>query len=325
MNKNILVTGGAGYVGSHVCKTLHENGFVPITFDNLSTGHLEFVKWGPIFKGDLLNPSDIKEVFDRYNIESVMHLAAKAYVNESMENPIKYYRENIQASVNLLEIFIEKKGKAFVFSSSCATYGNPDLTFISESTLQDPINPYGFTKLATERLIIDLSKLHSFNYSILRYFNAAGADMDLEIGERHSDETHVIPSLINAALTKGTFKIFGENHATPDGTAIRDYIHVTDIAIAHSRALDALLEQKQNIVCNLGTSKGVSVIELVELIKNWRSNFKIQFEERRKGDPSYLVAANTLSKNLLRMEYNNSDINSIVNSAIKWHEKDLED
>ena len=325
MLRNVLVTGGAGYVGSHACKALHENGFVPITFDNLSTGHLEFVKWGPFFKGDLLNSLDIKEVFERYNIESVMHFAAKAYVNESVENPIKYYRENIQASVNLLEIFIEKKAKAFVFSSSCATYGNPDATFISESTLQNPINPYGFTKLAIEKLIIDLSKLHDFKFSILRYFNAAGADVDLEIGERHLNETHVIPLLIKAALTNGTFKIFGQDHGTPDGSAIRDYVHVTDIGIAHSRALEVMLQEKVNITCNLGTGNGISVIELVNKVRDWNDQFQTQFVNRRTGDPSYLVAQNELSKNLLKMEYQNSDINSIIQSAINWHERDVKD
>ena len=320
MNRNVLVTGGAGYIGSHACKTLHEHGFIPITFDNLSTGHRTFVKWGPLFEGDLLNQSRIEEVFDLYNIQYVMHFAAKAYINESVIDPIKYYRENIQASVNLLETFVARNGKAFVFSSSCATYGTPNVPLISESTPQNPINPYGFTKLAIERLILDLHKLHKFNYTILRYFNAGGADKNLEIGEKHLSETHVIPLLVNAAAGGGVFKIFGSNHDTPDGSAIRDYGHVNDIALAHIRTLEVMVELHRNVLCNLGTGTGISVLELVSQVKNWKADFSLQYEPRRSGDPSALVADNTLSKELLNLDYSQSSLESILESAISWHE-----
>jgi UDP-glucose-4-epimerase GalE len=319
MANNVLVTGGAGYIGSHACKTLRENGFVPIAFDNLSSGHREFVKWGPFFKGDLLNQNQIEEVFEKYEIDSVMHFAAKAYVNESVLDPIKYYRENIQGSVNLLEVFVQKKARAFVFSSSCATYGNPNISSIDEKVLQLPINPYGFTKLAIEKLIIDLSKLYNFNYAILRYFNAAGADKDLGIGEKHYNETHVIPLLIKAALQDQTFKVYGNDYETLDGTAVRDYVHVTDIAIAHLRALEVILNYKKNIICNLGTGTGVSVLELINHVKNWNQDLKIEFENRRNGDPSRLVANNELSKEVLKLKYDNSNLELIISSAISWH------
>lgn len=322
MTRNVLVAGGAGYIGSHVSKILSESGYVPVTFDNLSTGHRDFVKWGPFVKGDLLNQSDILEVFNKYEFAAVMHFAAKAYVNESMKDPIKYYRENIQGSLNLIEIVVERKVNAFVFSSSCATYGNQSLHSIDEQTPQLPINPYGFTKLAIEKLLIDLSKNHNFNYSILRYFNAAGADKGLEIGERHLDETHVIPLLINAASQKGIFKVYGNDYETNDGTAVRDYVHVTDLSIAHLRALELMLSKKENVVCNVGTGIGVSVMELVNRIQKWKQDFIIEFEGRRPGDPDRLVARNELSKEILKLDYRNSNIDSIVESAIKWHEKD---
>jgi UDP-glucose 4-epimerase len=322
MTKNVLVTGGAGYVGSHACKVLSQNGFMPITFDNLSTGHRQFVKWGPFFQGDLLNQFDIEEVFDQYKIESVMHFAAKAYVNESVKNPLKYYRENIQGSINLLETFIDRKGKEFVFSSSCATYGDPNVEFITEATPQNPINPYGFTKLAIEKLIVDLGKLHKFNYTILRYFNAAGADRDCEIGESHIDETHVIPLLIRAASNRESFKIFGDQFETPDGTAIRDYVHVSDLALAHLRALRRMIDQHTNVVCNLGSGRGTSVLDLVNEIKSWKSDFQVNFVEARLGDPATLIASNELSKHLLDLSYENSRIDLILQSAISWFEKD---
>ncbi len=324
MARYVLVTGGAGYIGSHACKVLYENEYLPVVFDNLSTGHLDFVKWGPFFRGDLLNQLDLKEVFRQYEFSAVMHFAAKAYVSESVNNPIKYYRENVQGSINLLEEFVAHKVKNFIFSSSCATYGNPKNNLINEDTRQEPINPYGFTKLAIEKLIFDLGKLHNFNFTILRYFNAAGADRDLEIGERHADETHVIPLLIRAATSAGTFKIFGQDFDTPDGTAVRDYVHVSDIAFAHLRALEVMSEENRNIVCNLGTGSGVSVLELVEQLRKYKKNFRVQNVERRPGDPGVLVAENKMSKDTLQVDYKNSNLESILRSAISWHESELQ-
>jgi len=320
-NKNILVTGGAGYIGAHACKLLKKNGYNPITFDDLSTGHREFVKWGPFFEGNLLNQSDIEKVFKQYEITSVMHFAAKAYVNESINNPIKYYRENIQGSINLLETFVEKKGKMFIFSSSCATYGNWDSAPIDETTPQIPINTYGFTKLAIEKLILDLQNVHKFNYAILRYFNAAGADEELEIGESHVLETHVIPLLIEAASTNGIFKIYGQKFRTRDGTAIRDYIHVSDIALAHLQALELVTSENRNLICNLGTGRGISVLELVAELRKTGKVFSVEIEAAREGDPASLVASNSLSTKILQINYDHSNIETILKSAIKWHER----
>ena len=290
-------------------------------FDNLSSGHREFVKWGPFVAGDLLNQSDIELVIDDYEIELVMHFAAKAYVNESVENPIKYYRENIQGSLNLLETFVKKNGKGIVFSSSCATYGQIEIDKIGEDTRQSPINPYGFTKLAVERLLLDLAHIHKFNYSILRYFNAAGADADLEIGEMHENESHVIPLLINAAFKSEVFKVYGDDYGTPDGTAVRDYVHVEDIASAHLRALQVMINRKQNIICNLGTGNGISVLQLVNQIQEWKKDFKFEFEPRREGDPHSLIADNRLSIDLLQADYKKSTLEVILKSAISWYEK----
>ena len=321
MTRNVLVTGGAGYIGSHACKLLHAKGYVPVTFDNLSTGHRDFVKWGPFFNGDLMDPKEIMEVFKKYDFAGVMHFAAKAYVGESIDNPIKYYRENIQGSLNLIEIFVKMNVKAFVFSSSCATYGNLNINLIDENTPQLPISPYGMTKLAIEKLLIDLSKIHNFNYSILRYFNAAGADQDLEIGEKHLNETHVIPSLISAASKSGVFTVYGSDYETIDGTAVRDYVHVSDLSIAHLNALERMLHHRENIVCNLGTGNGISIMELISRVSKWKGNFQVQFTERRPGDPGKLVARNEISKEKLRVDYRNSNIETIVKSAIEWHEK----
>lgn len=321
MNKNVLVTGGAGYIGSHVCKALSQNGYVPITFDNFSTGHRDFVKWGPLFEGDLLNQTQVEQVFSEYQINSVMHFAAKAYVNESVMNPLKYYRENIQGSMNLLDTFLANNGRYFVFSSSCATYGNIGNSPINEDSIQNPINPYGFTKLAIEKLIIDLEKIHEFKFAILRYFNAAGADANLDLGEIHSIETHVVPLLINAALKGETFRIFGNDYDTPDGTAIRDYVHVSDLAIAHVKSLKRVTEGNLNLICNLGTGKGVSILELSEHMKSFVKDLTVKLETRRAGDPGVLVSSNKLSIELLDISYSNSEISNILRTAYDWHQK----
>ncbi len=319
MSKHVLVTGGAGFIGSHVCKMLAEYGYTPVTFDNLSTGHLEFVKWGPFVKGDLLNKEELMRVFSDYGIDAVIHLAGKAYVGESVLNPLMYYRENIQGSMNLIDVFLQNNGKSFIFSSSCATYGDPLQHLIKEDEMQNPINPYGFSKLAVEKLIINLKDLHSFNFAILRYFNAAGADSDLEIGERHKDETHVIPLLIKAAISGTEFNVLGDDFATPDGSAIRDYIHVSDLAEAHLSALKVISNSKKDIVCNLGTGIGVSVFELIEVVRNLGFPVKHKVMPRRTGDPTRLVASNDLSRRELKMTYKNSEISKILKSAFKWH------
>lgn len=318
MNENVLVTGGAGYIGSHVCKALRLAGYHPIVFDNLSTGHEQLVKWGPLVKGDLLNQNEIDLAFERYKPVSVIHLAAKAYVNESVSNPIKYFRENISGSVNLIDAFLRFGGINFVFSSSCATYGEPETSPINESITQSPINPYGFTKLAVERLLTDLQVSNTFNFGILRYFNAVGADSDGEIGEMHDPETHVVPLMIRAAYESKEFVIFGSNYETRDGTAIRDYIHVSDLAAAHVASLNHVQSKGQNLICNLGTGQGVSLLELATELKKIIPNFKYCFGPRREGDPKSLIADNELSRLVLGINYPQSQIQNILQTAINW-------
>jgi UDP-glucose-4-epimerase GalE len=318
MNKNVLVTGGAGYIGSHICKALNENGFTPITFDNLSTGHAIFVRWGPFIVGDLRNQTAIEEVFERYEIKSVIHVAAKAYVAESMVNPIKYYRENIETITNLMEVFTKNFGEHLIFSSSCATYGDPEVGSIGESCPQNPVNPYGFTKLAGEKLIIQLESIFQFNYSILRYFNVAGADPGLELGEIHSDEPHLIPRLISAARNGQRIQIFGDDYDTPDGTTIRDFIHVSDLALAHCVALTRSIRKKQNLIANLGSGTGHSVLEVANSLKKFFPDLELEFCERRPGDPPRLVSKSDLEDIEFEWKPKHSKIDEILDSAINW-------
>lgn len=318
-NRNVLVTGGAGYIGSHTCKELAKNNFVPIVFDNLSTGHSDFVKWGPLFVGDLKNKKDIKDVFDQYRPKSVIHFAAKASVTESVHNPIKYFEENIYGTSNLLEQFVEQEGTVFIFSSSCSVYGDLSSDVISEKSPLNPINPYGFSKLSTETLIKYLKEKVNFNYSILRYFNAAGADPDLQIGEQHYNESHVIPILVEAYLKDFIFPIYGNDYATQDGTAIRDFIHVVDLARAHVLALNYNLLERRDILCNLGTGIGVSVLELVNEIRKINPKFDFTIKQRRAGDPAKLVADVKIAREILKFEPIQSSLSNIILSALNWH------
>jgi len=317
-DRNVLVTGGAGYVGSHICKILKDKGYTPVVFDNLSTGHKEFVKWGPLFVGNILSLSDLESAFEKFSISSVIHCAAKAYVSESVSDPIKYYRENINGSINLLETFIKYRGSNFIFSSSCAVYGNTTNIRIKENHETNPINPYGFTKLAIEKLIIDLKNIHEFNFAILRYFNAAGAEPESNIGELHEPETHVIPLMINSLKTQNVFKIFGNDYSTYDGTAIRDFVHVSDLAIAHINSLEFIARSKLDILCNIGSGDEISVLDLVLQMQKLDPGFQYVFEKRRIGDPEYLVANNEISKLKLKMEYKNSNILNILKTAQQW-------
>ena len=318
MSKHVLVTGGAGYIGANVCQLLHKQGFIPVVFDDLSTGHQEFVKWGPLIVGDLKNSEQISSVFQAFEIDTVFHFAAKAYVSESVINPTLYYLENILGSTILLDLFVKSGGKNFIFSSSCATYGNPMAQFIDEKCPQTPINPYGFTKLAVERLLHDLKRNHLFNFAILRYFNAAGTNLETGVGEIHNPETHLIPSMILASLRGQPFSVFGSDFSTDDGTAVRDYIHVSDLALAHLRALEFITTKKSDLICNLGTGKGTSILELVHSLKGLDAGFTFDFAPRRDGDPDKLVAANQLSKDILGLNYESSNIDNIISSSIAW-------
>ena len=322
---NILVTGGAGYIGSHTCKELYKKGFTPVVLDNLSTGHAEFVKWGPFMLGDLQDKDHIRIAFDKYQPQAVVHFAASAYVGESVVNPEKYYSNNVIGSLNLLKVMHEEKCYNLVFSSSCATYGLPKSTPITIDHMQKPINPYGTSKLIVEKVICDYINAYQLSATILRYFNAAGADIDGDIGERHDPETHLIPNAINASLnSKKHLEIYGTDYNTSDGTCIRDYVHVTDLAEAHVLSLKKMFNQddtnqsKQHIF-NLGSEKGFSVYEIVSAVESITgAKINIKKRPRRAGDPSILVADNTEARTKLNWVPKYSSLKTIINSAHQW-------
>ncbi len=320
---NILVTGGAGYIGSHCCKALYQKGFHPVTIDNLVYGHKSFVRWGEFFQGDVGNPADLKKCFSRHKIDAVMHFAAYAYVGESVQDPLKYYENNLRNTVELLHAVVENDINYFVFSSTCATYGNPEKTPIDERHPLNPINPYGRTKRMIEEILEDYGAAYGLNYTSLRYFNAAGADPDSEIGEDHNPETHLIPLVLDVAAAKRkSIKVFGTDYATPDGTCIRDYIHVTDLAEAHILALQRLMDGADSSVYNLGNGRGFSVLEVIERAREIAAR-EITFEntDRRPGDPPVLIASN--EKAIAELGWNPvyADLNDIIGTAWRWHQK----
>ncbi|HYE35241.1 UDP-glucose 4-epimerase GalE [Methylocaldum sp.] len=323
MEKAILVTGGAGYIGSHTAKALSQAGYLPITFDNLVYGHSWAVRWGPLFEADLANTTALQQVLRDYKVEGVIHFAAYAYVGESMAHPEKYFRNNVVNTLNLLEAMQAAGIRSIVFSSTCATYGLPGETPIPEDHRQHPINPYGESKLFIERVLHWHHVAHGLCYAALRYFNAAGADPDGEIGEDHDPETHLIPLAIETALGKrNCLDIFGTDYPTPDGTAIRDYIHVTDLATAHVRALEKLLAGSGGFCVNLGTGQGHSVRQVVETVKEIGGREVVVRESpRRPGDPPILVAAPTRAGQLLDWYPRYSDLSTIIKTAWDWHER----
>ena len=319
---NILVTGGAGYIGSHCCKALYKKGFNPITIDNLVYGHKNFVRWGEFFQGDVGNPADLKKCFSRHKIDAVMHFAAYAYVGESVQDPLKYYENNLRNTVELLHAVVENDINYFVFSSTCATYGNPEKTPIDERHPLNPINPYGRTKRMIEEILEDYGAAYGLNYTSLRYFNAAGADPDGEIGEDHNPETHLIPLVLDVAATKRkSIKVFGTDYATTDGTCIRDYIHVTDLAEAHILALQRLMGGADSSVYNLGNGRGFSVLEVIECAREITAeDIAVENTDRRPGDPPVLIASN--EKAIAELGWNPvyADLNDIIGTAWRWHQ-----
>ncbi len=319
----ILIVGGAGYIGSHLNKEISKKGYETVVFDNLSYGHKDFVKWGIFERGDLGNIEDIRRVFKKYKIEAVMHFAAFTYVGESVEDPQKYYINNVKNTLNLLQVMLEENVKHFVFSSTCATYGNPVEIPITETHPQNPINPYGRGKLIVEQILKDYSDAYGLKYASLRYFNAAGADPDCEIGEMHDPETHLIPLVLDAASAKREdIKIFGTDYDTPDGTCIRDYIHVTDLADAHILALEYLKRGGNSDVFNLGNGSGFSVKEVIETARKITGKQIKEVEvERRPGDPPTLIGSSKKAMEILKWKPKYHDISQIVETAWKWHEK----
>lgn len=317
------MTGGAGYIGSHTCKFLYQNGYEPVVYDNLVSGHRSFVKWGDFIYGDILDTKKLIEVFNTYQPVAVIHFAAFAYVGESVENPAKYYLNNVNGTLSLLEAMRISGMNQIVFSSTCATYGNPKETPIPESHPQNPVNPYGRSKLIIENILKDFSDAYGLNYVALRYFNAAGADSEGEIGEYHDPETHLIPLVMDTALgIREKVFVYGNDYDTKDGTCIRDYIHVTDLAAAHYAALKYLGNGGFSDIFNLGNGDGHSVSEIIEKTKIITAkDFKVKIVDRRDGDPSTLIGDATKAKKYLNWSPRYTDINDILLSSWNWHLK----
>jgi UDP-arabinose 4-epimerase len=318
----VLVTGGAGYIGSHTCKALASQGITPVTIDNMVYGHEWAVKWGPFYKVDIQDTEKVADILRKEKVEAVLHFAAYAYVGESHENPLKYYQNNVVGSMSLFEAMRKADVPKLVFSSTCATYGIPKEVPISESADQNPINPYGSTKLMVERILKDYIKPYRFSAVALRYFNASGADPEMEIGEDHSPETHLIPLTLDAAFGKReSLTVFGTDYPTPDGTCIRDYIHVNDLADAHIRALQRLNEPRFEAY-NLGTGSGSSVKEVISAVeKVTGKKVPVQYGTRRPGDPPALVASGDLARQTLGWNPKSSNLEFIVQTASQWHQK----
>jgi len=318
----ILVVGGAGYIGSNMVKFLLQQGHHPIVLDNLSTGHSQSVQPELLIEGDLGDRALVEQVLGDYSIEGVMHFAAYALVGESVQHPAKYYQNNVVATLNLLEAMRNTNVKRIVFSSSCATYGIPRSVPISEDENQNPVNPYGFTKLAIERALADYAKAYNFGYAALRYFNAAGAADDGMSGEDHDPETHLIPLVLQTALgLRGRVSIYGNDWPTPDQTCIRDYIHINDLASAHVAALERL-RPGFGLELNLGTGRGHSVRDVIRVCERvTQRDIPYEYTNRRPGDPPRLVANPTLAKSLLDWEAEYVDLEQIVKTAWAWHQQ----
>ena len=319
----ILIVGGAGYIGSHINKELNKQGYKTVVFDSLVKGHKEAVKWGDFFEGDLGNVDDIREVFKKYQIEAVLHFAAFIEVGESVKDPQKYYQNNVKNTLNLFQVMLENNVKKIIFSSTAATFGNPQYTPIDEKHPQIPINPYGQAKLMVEKILADYDLAYGLKYVALRYFNACGADLDGEIGENHNPESHLIPLILDAALGKREdIKIFGTDYPTVDGTCIRDYIHVTDLAQAHILALKKLMDGGESDCFNLGNGSGFSVRQVIEVAKKITGvDFKVTETERRAGDPPELIADSKKAKEILKWEPKYFDLETIISSAWNWHKQ----
>jgi UDP-arabinose 4-epimerase len=319
----VLVPGGAGYIGSHTCQILKEQGFQPVVYDNLVYGHEWAVKWGPFVRGDIHDTARLIQCMKDHQIDGVIHFAAFTYVGESVKDPLKYYFNNVSGTVSLLLAMKEAGVNRLVFSSTAAVYGNPKKLPIQENDELKPINPYGQTKLAVEKMLGDLGQSDDFKSISLRYFNACGASQTGEIGEDHQPETHLIPLAIRAAYDEGyTLILNGRDFETPDGTCIRDYVHVCDLADAHVKAFQYLDKMKEGYeVFNLGTNKGYSNKEIIAAVEDFlKVKVKVNIGPRRAGDPAVLVAANSKAKEILKWEIK-SDLKEIIVSAGRWHQK----
>lgn len=317
MPRYILVTGGAGFIGSHICKALARAGMIPVTYDNLSTGHADSVRWGPLIRGELADAATLRRTLAEFSPDCVIHCGANAYVGESVDMPRKYYRNNVVGSLTLLEACLDQDIDRIVFSSSCATYGVPASLPIREESPQVPVNPYGRTKLIFEMALEDFAAAYGIRFAALRYFNAAGADPDGELAERHLPETHLIPrALLAAAGRLERLDIFGTDYATGDGTCVRDYIHVSDLAQAHLAAVNHLMADGGSLSVNLGSGRGTSVREILEAIHRASGReVPVRYRSRRVGDPPILFANTARAKAELGFSPALSDIDTIIRTA----------
>ncbi len=319
--ENILVTGGAGYIGSHACLALAEAGYNPVTFDNLSTGWQDAVQFGPFVQGDLNSYADVAAAFEKYTPSGVMHFAAFSDVGEASRNPAKYWQNNVNGSLNLLRAVAEYNVQNFIFSSTCATYGDQDNVLLDETARQTPTNAYGGSKLAVEHMLRDYADRFGFSYVIFRYFNVAGADDQARIGENHDPETHLIPLAIKSAQgNRPPLTIFGSDYDTPDGTCIRDYVHVCDLVDAHVAGLSYLEQGQPSRVFNLGTGHGFSVREVIEAVGK-STSIAVPTEEgaRRPGDSTCLVSGSSDAQKVLNWSAKRSTLPTMISDAWKWH------
>jgi UDP-arabinose 4-epimerase len=321
--QTVLVTGGAGYIGSHACKALARAGYQPIACDNLVYGHPWAVQWGPLEQGDLADRPWLDSLIERYRPVAVMHFAAYAYVGESVENPGKYYRNNVAGSLTLLEAMRDHGIDNLIFSSTCATYGVPVVVPIPETHAQAPINPYGASKLMIEQMLRDFDAAHGLRSVSLRYFNAAGADPDGDIGEAHDPETHLIPLVLDAAAgVRPEIVVYGDDYDTPDGTCIRDYIHVTDLAQAHVLALQALAEGRPTTAYNVGNGRGFSVKEVIDSARAVTGqDIPVRIGPRRPGDPPRLVGDAARIQNELGWRPEHAGLGEMIGTAWRWQQK----
>lgn len=322
----VLVTGGAGYIGSHTCKALARNGFVPIVYDNLSEGHREFVKWGELIEGDTRDTDRLGKVLSEHKPQAVIHFAASAYVGDSINQPQRYYENNVLGSLSLLQAMNLAGVRNLVFSSTCAVYGEALSLPIKVGHPTNPINPYGRTKLMVEQMLADCAAADGLNSVSLRYFNAAGADSDLEIGERHNPEPHLVPNAIRAALDQSTvLEIYGDDYDTQDGTCVRDYVHVDDLADGHLQALSYLQQNPGCHTFNLGAGTGTSINQVIEIVEDQTgSRLQKVIKDRRSGDPASLYADVSDSSARLGWQPGKSDMRIIIETAIAWARKDTD-
>lgn len=318
----LLITGGAGYIGSHVNQLLHRQGYDTVVFDNLVYGHRAFAKWGAFVPGDLADRAALDELFSRYAIDAVLHFAAYAYVGESVAQPDKYYRNNVACTLNLLDTMRAHGVGDIVFSSTCATYGDAVSAPLGEEALQRPVNPYGRSKHMVEQILADYGRAYGLRFCILRYFNAAGADPQAAIGEWHEPETHLIPLVLDTALGKRPYvSVYGADYPTLDGTCIRDYIHVCDLAEAHLRALEFLRREKRSEAFNLANGRGYSVLEVAEAARRVTGKqIPLRIEARRPGDPPVLVGAADKAERMLGWRPAFA-LEEIVQTAWQWQQK----